>query len=85
METLSCLSMLKSGKDPTLPSSCRPISLLDYVGKLFEMVLLTRVMWEMNLCRLLHDRQLGFDPHTVQCCSWPILLKESLETLAGRG
>ncbi|KDR24442.1 hypothetical protein L798_06509, partial [Zootermopsis nevadensis] len=37
------VSILKPGKDPTLPSSYRPISLLDTVGKLCEKILLTRV------------------------------------------
>jgi hypothetical protein len=36
------VSILKQGKNPTLPSSYRPISLLDNVGKLFEKILLTR-------------------------------------------
>ena len=30
------ISILKPGKDPALPSSYRPISLLDRIGKLFE-------------------------------------------------
>ena len=30
------ISILKPGKDPALSSSCRPISLLDMIGKLFE-------------------------------------------------
>jgi hypothetical protein len=38
------VSIRKQGKNPTLPSSYRPISLLDNVGKLFEKILLTRVL-----------------------------------------
>jgi hypothetical protein len=54
------VSILKLGKDATLPSSYRPISLLDTVGKLFEKILLIRVLWEVNEPRLLHDEQFGF-------------------------
>jgi hypothetical protein len=38
------VSILKEGKDHTLPSSYRHISLLDTVGKLFEKILLARVL-----------------------------------------
>jgi hypothetical protein len=40
--------ILKPGKDPTLPSSYRPISLLVTVVKLFEKTLLSRVLREVN-------------------------------------
>jgi hypothetical protein len=50
------------GKNPTLPSSYRPISLLDTVGKLFEKILLARVLREINECGLLRDEQFGFRP-----------------------
>jgi hypothetical protein len=56
------VSILKPGKDPTLPSSYRPISLLDTVGNLFEMILLNRVMKEVNDRGLLRDEQFGFRP-----------------------
>jgi hypothetical protein len=55
-------SILKLGKDPTLPSSYRPISLLDTVGKLFEKILLTRILREVNELGLLQDEQFGFQP-----------------------
>jgi hypothetical protein len=38
------ISILKPGKDPAQPSSYRPISLLDTVGKLFEKLLLTKIL-----------------------------------------
>jgi hypothetical protein len=70
-------SILKPGKDPTLPSSYRPISLLDTVGKLFEKILLGRVLREVSERGLLRDEQFGFRPGTARHYSWPALLKES--------
>jgi hypothetical protein len=51
--------ILKLGMDPMLPSSC---SLLDTVSKVFEKILLTRVLQEVNESHLLHDEQYGFRP-----------------------
>jgi hypothetical protein len=42
------VSILKPGKDPVLPSSYRPISLFQAVGKLFEKILLARVLREIS-------------------------------------
>jgi hypothetical protein len=56
------VSILKPGKDLTLPSSHRPISLLDAVGKHFEKILLCRVLREVNERGLLRDEQFGFRP-----------------------
>jgi hypothetical protein len=42
------ISILKPGKDPALPSSYRPISLLDVIGKLFERILLARILREVS-------------------------------------
>jgi hypothetical protein len=56
------VSILKPGKDPTLPSSYRAISLLDTVGKLFEKILLARVLREVNVRGLLRVEQFGFRP-----------------------
>ena len=39
------ISILKPGKDPAQTSSYRPISLLDTIGKLFEEILLTRILY----------------------------------------
>jgi hypothetical protein len=54
------LPILKPGKDPTQPSSYRPITLLDSVGKLFEKILLSTVLREINERGLLRDEQFGF-------------------------
>jgi hypothetical protein len=75
------ISILKSGKDPMLPSSYRPISLLDTAGKLFEEILLTRVLTEVNERGLLCDEQFVFRHRYSTRCSWPALLKESTETM----
>jgi hypothetical protein len=58
----SVISILKPGMDPTLPSSYRPISLLDTVGKFFEKILLTRILREVNERGLQRDEQFGFRP-----------------------
>ena len=54
------ISILKPGKDPAQPSSYRPISLLDTIGKLFEKILLTRILYEVDEHGLLSDEQFGF-------------------------
>jgi hypothetical protein len=58
----SVVSILKPGMDPSLPSSYRSISLLDIVGKLFENILLARVLLEVSERGLLRDEQFGFQP-----------------------
>ena len=54
------ISILKSGNDPALPSSYRPISLLDTIGKLFEKILLARMLNAVNESKLLRDKQFWF-------------------------
>jgi hypothetical protein len=54
--------MVKPGKEPTLPSSYKPIRLLDTVGKLVEKMLFARVLREVNERGLLRDEQFGFRP-----------------------
>jgi len=56
------ISTLKPGKDPALPSSYQPISLLDRIGKLFEKILLARILHEVNVRGLMWDEQFGFRP-----------------------
>ena len=55
-------SILKPGKDPALPSFYRPISLLDSIGKLFEKILLARILHEVSERGLIREEQFGFRP-----------------------
>jgi len=41
-------------------SSCRPISLLDTISKLFEKILLARILHEVSERGLMRDEQFGF-------------------------
>jgi hypothetical protein len=43
-----------------LPSSYRPISLLGTTGKLFEEILLVRILSKVSWCGLLSNEQFGF-------------------------
>jgi hypothetical protein len=61
------ISILKLGKDLALPSSCRPISLLDMIGKIFEKTLLARILHEVSERGLLRDEQFGFRPWHITC------------------
>jgi hypothetical protein len=54
------LSIPKLGKDPARPPSYYPLSLLDTIGKLFEKILLSRILSEIRARRLLCDEQFGF-------------------------
>jgi hypothetical protein len=56
------ISILKPGKDPVQPTSYRPISLLDTIVKLFEKILLIRILHEVGERRLLRNEQFGFRP-----------------------
>jgi hypothetical protein len=49
------ISILKPGKDPALPSSYRPISLLDVIGKLFEKILLPGILRQVSERGLMRD------------------------------
>ena len=56
------ISILKPGKEQALTSSYRPISLLDTICKLFEMILLARNLNEVSEGGLMRDEQFGFRP-----------------------
>ena len=56
------ISILKPGKDLATPSSNRQISLLDTIGKLFEKILLVRILQVVNERGLLRDERFGFRP-----------------------
>ena len=54
------LPILKDGKDPALPSSYRPISLTDCLGKLLERVIAERLSAYMEENHLFNECQAGF-------------------------
>jgi len=54
------ITIFKPGKDPALPSSYRPISFLDRIGKLFGKILLARILHEVSERVLMRDEQFGF-------------------------
>ena len=51
--------ILKPEKDLALPSPYRLISLRDTTGKLFEKILLSRILCDVSGRRLLRDEQFG--------------------------
>jgi hypothetical protein len=71
------LPILKPGKDPTLPPSYRPVSLLNIYGKLFEKVLPSRVLLEVNQWGCWATSSLVSDRSRARRCSWSAILKES--------
>ena len=54
------LPFLKPGKDPSLPSSYRPISLTSCISKLFEKMVNHRLMWFLESNNILCPQQSGF-------------------------
>jgi hypothetical protein len=71
------VSILKPGEDPTLPSSYRPVSILDIIGKLFQKILLSRVLKEINERGLLRDEQFGFRPRFSKMLQLARLVEKS--------
>jgi len=66
------ICILEPGKDPALSSSYRPISLLDPTVKLFENILLVRILYEVSERGLMRDEHLGLTPRQARPCSWPV-------------
>ncbi|GBM84600.1 putative RNA-directed DNA polymerase from transposon BS [Araneus ventricosus] len=62
-KTAVVIPILKPGKDPTLPASYRPISLLSSLSKIAEQVILTRFNDHLNENNLLCPEQFGFRPN----------------------
>lgn len=54
------IMIAKPGKEPTLPKSYRPISLLPIMSKLFEKLLLKRIIPIIDEKKLLPNHQFGF-------------------------
>jgi len=54
------ISILKPGKITALPSAYRPINILDTIGKLFEKILLARILHEVSVRGLKQDEYFGF-------------------------
>lgn len=54
------IAIYKRGKDPTLPSSYRPISLLSCVDKMFEKIILSRMNIFIEQNCLINAEQFGF-------------------------
>ena len=54
------ISILRPGKDTALPSFNRRISLLDTIGKLFEKIVLARILHVNSERWLMRDEQFGF-------------------------
>ena len=58
--TALIITLLKDGKDPTLPSSYRPISLTACLGKLLEKIIAQRLLNFLETNELLNPQQAGF-------------------------
>ena len=61
-KTSSIISIHKMGKPLDLPASFRPISLTSCVSKLFERIILSRLLFFLESNSILSPRQAGFRP-----------------------
>ena len=70
------IPILKSGKDPGLASSYWPIILSDTIEKLFENILLARILYEIKERGQMRDEQFGFRPRHSTSLQLAASLKE---------
>ena len=61
-KTAIVIPLLKPGKNPYQSDSYRPISLLSVIGKIFEKLVNTRLVWLLESRNLLTAVQCGFRP-----------------------
>jgi hypothetical protein len=61
------VAIAKPGKDPADPKNYRPISLLCTISKIFERVILIRILRHIDQDNVLPDFQFGFRPHHSTC------------------
>lgn len=59
-KTGKVIPILKPGKDPTLPKSYRPITLLSAVSKILERLILQRLMVHVEQQQVIMPQQFGF-------------------------
>ena len=79
------ISILKPGKDAALPSSYQPICLLDKIGKLFEMILRTRILHEVSVRGLMRDEQLVFRPRHRTSLQLALLVERITRNFGEKG
>jgi len=78
------ISILKPGKDRAQPSSYRPISLLDMIGKLFQKILPNKTSLESRRVWVAEGPIVWVSTGIVRPCSWPASLNEKPE-ISARG
>lgn len=56
------ISLHKQGKNPLFPQNYRPISLLSQTGKVFERIILARIITTLQTHNTIRNEQFGFRP-----------------------
>ncbi|GFU76661.1 RNA-directed DNA polymerase from mobile element jockey [Trichonephila clavipes] len=88
-KTATVIPILKPGKDPTLATSHRPISLLPVLSKLAERIILNRLNDHLQQNDILIPQQHGFRakifPHRTNFCVWLNMSKPDLRKTSQLG